>query len=29
MKLEKTKIAEKMKGVGELKELEYKCKVNE
>ena len=29
MKLEKTKIAEKMKGVGELKELKYECKVNE
>ena len=29
MKLEKTKIADKVKGVGELKELKYECKVNE
>ena len=29
IRLRKTKIAEKMKGVGELKELKYECKVNE
>jgi len=28
MKLEKTKIADKVKGVGELKELKYKCKAS-
>jgi len=28
MKLEKTNIAEKVKGVGELKELKYECKAS-
>jgi len=28
IRLRKTKIAEKVKGVGELKELKYKCKAS-